>query len=156
MKVERKQAKTPSNNSSKRIKAQRRRFIRLQLKSQVRFQIISQNENGHKPGKNHPGLMLNISQGGMLLLTNAPLQSDDFLAVSFEVPQLSKLANVLGKVKRVEPDGKKYLAGVEFCELADFYPFQSIRNSSALPRNLNSFRNKFEELLLRRKLFLLA
>jgi hypothetical protein len=62
----------------------------------------------------------------------------------------------LGKVKRVEQEGKKYLAGIEFCELADFYPAQSIRNSATLPRNLNSFRNKFEELLLRRKLALLT
>jgi len=86
------------------------------------------------------------------MLISVELQPDDFLAISFEIPRLASLTNVLGKVKRVEKDKKKYVVGIEFCELADFYPYLSIRNSTPLPRGLESFRHKFEDLLLRRRL----
>ena len=139
---------------SPRADSQKRMFIRLELKSRVKFKRVfhSHNNGQSNSQRNHPGIMLNISRGGMLLLTSAELEQDDFLAISFEIPRLASLTNVLGKVKRVEKDKKKYVVGIEFCELADFYPFMSIRNSAALPRGLESFRHKFEDLLLRRKL----
>jgi hypothetical protein len=139
---------SPTADSQKRI------FIRLELKSKVKFKRMfhSPNNGQSNSQKTHPGIMLNISRGGMLLLTSAELEPDDFLAISFEIPRLASLTNVLGKVKRVEKDKKKYVVGIEFCELADFYPYMSIRNSAALPHGLESFRHKFEDLLLRRKL----
>ena len=96
--------------------------------------------------------MLNISQGGMLLLTSARLEPPDFLAISFEVPGLAGLSNVLGKVKRVEKDKRKYLVGIEFCEVADFYSSVSMQNCRHLPKNLESFGNKLKDFLLRQKL----
>ena len=144
----------PLRKTSPRANSQKRRFIRLELKSRVKFKrVLHPNNNGQSNSqKTHPGIMLNISRGGMLMLTSAELEPDDFLAISFEIPRLASLTNVLGKVKRVEKDKKKYVVGIEFCELADFYPYMSMRNSAALPRGLESFRHKFEDLLLRRKL----
>ena len=140
--------------TSLKVDSQKRRFIRLELKSKVKFKLVFHSHNNGQPNskKTHPGIMLNISRGGILLLTSVELQPDDFLAISFEIPRLASLTNVLGKVKRAEKDKKKYVVGIEFCELADFYPYLSIRNSSALPRGLESFRHKFEDMLLRRKL----
>jgi len=144
----------PLRKTSPQSDSQKRRFIRLELKSKVKFKrVLHTHNNGQLYSlRNSPGLMLNISRGGMLMLTSAELEQDDFLAISFEIPRLASLNNVLGKVKRVEKDKKKYLVGIEFCELADFYPYMSIRNSASLPRGLESFRHKFEDLLLRRKL----
>ncbi len=141
--------KTPNPNNS-----QKRRFDRIELKSEVRFKSVfhAQAQDHSNSDRAHPAVMLNISRGGMLMLTSSEVQPDDFLAISFEIPRLSTLSNVLGKVKRVEKDKKEYVVGIEFCELADFYPHLSIRNSAALPRGLESFRHKFEDLLLRRKL----
>lgn len=133
---------------------QRRKYVRFALKNKVRFQIIS--GANHRPAKGSSkklcGIMLNISQGGMLLLTSAEIGSTVFLALSLEVPGLSQVSNVIGKVKRVEKDKRKYLVGIEFCELADFYSSTSIQNCVALPKNLGTFRNKIREVLLRQEI----
>lgn len=131
-----------------------RKYIRLEIKTKLRFQLVF--HSNHQPlaasTKILQGTMLNISQGGMLLLTSAELEPPDFLAVSFEMPGLARLSNVLGKVKRVEKNQKKYLVGIEFCEVADFYSSVSMQNCRQLPKNLESFRNKVKDLLLRQKL----
>ncbi|OGC90617.1 MAG: hypothetical protein A2142_04075 [candidate division Zixibacteria bacterium RBG_16_48_11] len=131
-----------------------RKYIRFEIKTKVRFQLVF--HSNHQPPaastKTFQGAMLNISQGGMLLLTSARLEPPDFLAISFEVPGLAGLSNVLGKVKRVEKDKRKYLVGIEFCEVADFYSSVSMQNCRHLPKNLESFGNKLKDFLLRQKL----
>ena len=133
---------------------QKRRFVRFQINNKVKFKILSDDQF-------HPltpsarflaGKMLNLSRGGMLILTDRELVPQQFLALNLDIPQVSEVTNVLGKVKRVERDGKKYLIGIEFCELAEFYSSFSIRESANLPANIESFRRRLADLLLRRRL----
>ena len=146
--------RTNSTRTARIVQPQRRRHVRFQLKSRVKLQVLfhSNNQPRAVSRKNLQAVMLDISQGGMLLLTSAELWPQDFLAASFEVPGLTQVSNVLGKVKRVEKNRGKFLAGIEFCDLADFYSYASIQSSGFLPKNLESFRNKMKDFFLRQKL----
>ena len=60
-------------------------------------------------------MILNISGGGVLLSTFDPFDEGDYLLMKFEIKGFEALADVLGKIKRVEgcPDGEN-LIGIEF------------------------------------------
>jgi c-di-GMP-binding flagellar brake protein YcgR len=131
---------------------QRRKHPRCQVKTKITFQKISGGNDQAAGSKMLRGILLNLSQGGMLLLTRKPLQPDDFLAVNLEVSGLSKFSNVVGKIKRVEKQKNEYLAGVEFCQLAEFYQGLSLRRAAKLPNGLDSFEKKFTDALLRRQM----
>jgi hypothetical protein len=133
---------------------QNRKFVRFQINNKVKFKLLSDDQlHPRTPSPRFlTGKMLNLSRGGMLILTDRELVPQQFVALNMEIPQVTEITNVLGKVKRVERDGKKYLAGIEFCELAEFYSSFSIRESAKLPINLESFRRRLADLLLRRRL----
>ena len=130
-------------------KEHKRIHTRFEVKSQIKYRVIS--DTNREASGILQGRMLNLSQGGMLVLTQAQLQPLDFLAIDMEIPPATELNGVIGKVKRIERVKDDYVVGIEFCELAEFYSSGSMVDSNHVPKNLDTFLNKLKEILLRRK-----
>lgn len=98
-------------------KAQKRRYVRLEVFSPVAFNSIVVETD--KRVRLHPekkaGVLLNLSGGGVLISTTDHATEGEFVLMKFDVKGFDALTNVLGKVKRVEAceDGES-LVGVEF------------------------------------------
>ena len=84
----------------------RRRFLRVPLKTEVLYEIGGQTSNGTS---------WNISQGG-ILLEGAHLHPGDQVRLSFRLPSTTFTINALGKVVRV--DGRQR-RGVQFVHVDD-------------------------------------
>ena len=99
-------------------KIQRRRWVRLEIFSPVTLHeliVDPEEQKVRRTLKEKSGMILNISGGGVLLSTFDPFNDGDYLLMKFEIKGFEALADVLGKVKRVEscPDGEN-LIGIEF------------------------------------------
>ena len=112
-------AKTASKSQAEKDeKVQRRRWVRLEIFSPVTLhQLIvdTEQQTVRRSFKEKSGMILNISGGGILLSTFDPFNECDYLLMKFEIKGFEALADVLGKVKRVEScsDGEN-LIGIEF------------------------------------------
>jgi len=103
---------------------QRRRWVRLEIFSPVMLHQLIADEAGQsvkRSGHEKSAMILNISGGGVLLSTFDALNENDFLLMKFEIKGFDALADVLGKIKRIEncPDGEN-LVGVEFLTPGNF------------------------------------
>ena len=98
-------------------KAQKRRYVRLEVFSPVAFNSIV--VEADKRVRLHPekkaGVLLNLSGGGVLISTTDRASEGEFILMKFDLKGFDALTNVLGKVKRVEAceDGES-LVGIEF------------------------------------------
>jgi len=97
---------------------QRRRWVRLEICSPVVVHQLNIDREGRavrRSFKEKTGMILNLSGGGVLLSTFDSLDEGDYLLMKFEIKGFEALADVLGKVKRVETcaDGE-ILVGIEF------------------------------------------
>ncbi|MCI0530636.1 MAG: PilZ domain-containing protein [candidate division Zixibacteria bacterium] len=140
---------------SKSSKTQKRRHLRIRLTTKATLKPYPPYNSRGKavPNKTFDATILNISQGGVLVVTSNQMPPGQLLTLNFQAPNLGWFNNVVGKVKRVEPERKKYLVGIEFCDLSEFYTGISLLKSGQLPNNLESFSNKLQNLLLRKNIF---
>ncbi len=98
-------------------KAQKRRYVRLEVFSPVMFNSIVVETD--KRVRLHPekkaGVLLNLSGGGVLISTTDRSTEGEYILMKFDIKGFDALTNVLGKVKRVETceDGE-CLVGIEF------------------------------------------
>jgi len=109
------QSKTsPKTDSS--VKEQRRKSVRVQISSEVKFKIFSGYQQNFQNGI-HNAKMLNISEGGTLLVSKKYVPEGSFVSLALKLRGIENLEDILGKVKRVDKGGsEEYLLGVEFCQ----------------------------------------
>jgi hypothetical protein len=94
-----------------------RRYIRLEISSPMSLNKIKDVFGNFWPGENTPvihGTILNISAGGLLVECDQPLNEGDIVSMRFTLQDVEALDNVLGLVKRCDPEEGCSLAGIEF------------------------------------------
>jgi c-di-GMP-binding flagellar brake protein YcgR len=112
--------KKQSKKATDSDKAQKRRYVRLEVFSPVAFSSIVVEPD--KRVRLHPekksGLLLNLSGGGALISTTDRATEGEYMLMKFDIKGFDALTSVLGKVKRVETseDGES-LVGIEFLAL---------------------------------------
>lgn len=98
-------------------KAQKRRYVRLEVFSPVAFNsvVVESDKRVRLHPEKKAGVLLNLSGGGVLISTTDHVTEGEYLLMKFDVKGFDALTNVLGKVKRVESceDGES-LIGIEF------------------------------------------
>ena len=95
----------------------RRRFVRLQISTPMSLKKIKDIGGGFWPeGDWHliHGMILNISAGGVLVELDQVINEGDVVSMQFTLQDVEQLDNVLGLVKRVDPETDCYIAGIEF------------------------------------------
>jgi c-di-GMP-binding flagellar brake protein YcgR len=98
------------------VKEQRRKSVRVQISSEVKFKIYSGYQQNFQNGV-HNARMLNISEGGTLLVSKQYVPEGSFVSLALKLRGIENLEDILGKVKRVDQGGnEEFLIGVEFCK----------------------------------------
>ncbi len=110
-------AQTKANHkAANSVKEQRRKTVRVQISSEVRFKIYSGYQQNFQNGI-HNAKMLNISEGGTLLVSKTYVPEGSFVSLALKLRGIENLEAILGKVKRVDKEtSEEYLIGVEFCK----------------------------------------
>lgn len=126
-----------------RYRLSRRKFVRLQVDSQITFRrIISSRSKGGRLslGRSGRGRLLNLSEGGALFETSRQFKTGEFLLLNLSLDFGGQLRNLLGKVKRVEraPEGDR-LVGMQFCRQSDLHPKLMEQLSILAPEGISDF-----------------
>jgi len=129
-----------------------RKYVRIELSSPVAFRFLSCSQGELQVADEETsGEILNLSEGGMLLLTDSPVQEQGFALMTLNLNRLAFLDGVLVKIKRVEASGEgDYLVGMEFTsrgELED--KLSSPEQLENLPVKVESFDRKMRETISR-------
>ncbi|MCK4403944.1 MAG: PilZ domain-containing protein [candidate division Zixibacteria bacterium] len=126
-----------------------RKYIRIELSSPVRFRLLTCKKGKIKLSKDRTsGDILNLSEGGMLLLTDSPVPTEGFMLLTLDLNKLVVLEGVLGKIKRVEPSGEgDFLVGVEFTSREELEKLASSEQIEHLPVRVASFDRKLREII---------
>jgi hypothetical protein len=106
-----------SNKAQTENKAQKRRYVRLEVFSPVAFNsvVVEQDKRVRLHPEKKAGVLLNLSGGGVLISTTDRAIEGEYLLMKFDIKGFDALTNVLGKVKRVESSGDgESLVGIEF------------------------------------------
>jgi len=99
------------------VKDQRRRYIRLEIGEPIQFAILKDKSEGFWPDGDGPlfkGDILNISAGGVLLVSDSAVGEGSIIVLRFSLQEIEVIDNVIGLVKRVDAEDDHYLVGVEF------------------------------------------
>jgi hypothetical protein len=124
-----------------------RKYVRIELSSPVRFRLVTCSRRKLKiAGEEASGEILNLSEGGVLLLTDAPVPEQGFALMTLGLNKLAVLDGVLGKIKRVEASGEgDFLVGVEFTSRGELEKLSSPEQLENLPVKVESFDHKMRE-----------
>lgn len=124
------------------VKEQRRKTVRVQISSEVRFRIYSGYQQNFQNGI-HNARMLNISEGGTLLVSKTYVPEGSFVSLALKLRGIENLDDILGKVKRVDKEAsEEYLIGVEFCQARG-----NFSSGHSRKRQVNSQISDFSEKL---------
>jgi len=95
---------------------ERRKFKRLKLEVEVELQYYDTEKN--KSRVIGDSVSRNISAGGLLVVSDRPLDIEAFVLARFLLPNEKRYIMVLAKVVRVEviEEGGKYELGIEFVD----------------------------------------
>jgi hypothetical protein len=129
--------------------SQGRRYVRLELSSPVLFRVLT-NRGGKlsMSKKRNSADILNLSQGGVLLLTDSVLPTEGFLVLTFNLNRLVVLEGVLCRIKRIEPSGEgDFLVGLQFVTDEELKQLASSEELRRLPVKLTSFNHKIREII---------
>ena len=129
-------------------RVQRRAFCRLRVEGRALVRLVMLKGKSpeiqpmRRPGLRAKGLVENLSAGGALVRTKAPLHRGDLVHVSLDIEGLRTLRELAARVRRVRvlSDKSAALAGVEFLD-RERYPapseFPEGRPSVARPAFIN-------------------
>lgn len=130
------------------FREKKRRYVRLEIAAPVIYSILDLDRplsDAHTNQLN--GTMLNISGGGVLMVTDQPLTEGAYLTLSLELAGADLLTGIAGKVKRVDEDGEGgYLVGVEFCPETELSQVFGQANIGSV---ISSFDDRVKRFLLR-------
>jgi len=126
-----------------------RRYVRIELSSPIHFRLLSCKKGKLKLSRDRTrGEILNLSEGGMLLITDHPVPEDGFMLLTLNLNKLVILEGVLGKIKRVETSGEgDFLVGVEFAPKEELEKQTSLEQIEELPVKVASFNHKLREII---------
>ncbi|MFH1688309.1 MAG: PilZ domain-containing protein [bacterium] len=118
-----------------------RRFVRLEIISPARLRRIKDIFGGFCPEGDYEiqATILNLSDGGVLLECDQPLNEGDVVGMRFTVSQVAPLDGVLGLVKRCEPDENLNLIGIQFVNREDLTDYLSEIEMELLSGNFADF-----------------
>jgi len=135
--------------SNSQTKEKKRKWVRFDFSPHLTFSLLlPQNERLGKEKDliqkvQHHGEILKLERDGVLITTDQALEEGCFLNLCLNLQNGMLLADILGKVKRVEKENdNQILMGVEFCL------------KEALPKPYGqlaghkSFENKLKEVIL--------
>lgn len=127
--------------------SQGREYVRIELSSPVKFRLLTCKDGKIKTSeKETSGEILNLSEGGMLLLTDSPIQKQGFVLLTLNLNKLALLDGVLGKIKRVEASEEgDFLVGVQFASRDVLEKLTSVEQVRSLPVRVESFDRKVRE-----------
>jgi hypothetical protein len=126
-----------------------RKYFRIELSSPIGFQLL-RCEQGKVElcPERASGEILNLSEGGMLLLTDSAVPQEGFVLLTLNLNKVVMLEGVLGKIKRVEPSGEgDFLVGVEFTSREELKKSVSLAQIGRLPVKVASFNSKLRDIL---------
>lgn len=126
-----------------------RKYVRIELSSPIQFRPLTCKKGKIKLTKDRTsGEILNLSEGGMLLLTYSPVPEEGFMLLTLNLNKLVVLEGVLGKIKRVESSGEgDFLVGVEFTSREELEKLTSPEQIEHLPVKVASFGRKLREII---------
>ncbi len=135
-----------TNKAAHSVKEQRRKFLRVQISSEVRFKIYSGYQQNFQNGT-HTAKMLNISEGGTLLVSKKYVPEGAFVSLALKLRGIENLEDILGKVKRVDRGAtEEYLIGVEFCQAGRDFPSPNFQRRQSEPQ-ISDFSEKLKRAL---------
>ncbi|KPL01217.1 MAG: hypothetical protein AMJ91_00755 [candidate division Zixibacteria bacterium SM23_73_3] len=126
-----------------------RKYVRIELSAPICFRLLEYRKRRIKLTKGLvSGEILNLSEGGVLLLTDSPMPNEGFMLLTLNLNKLVVLEGVLGKIKRVEPSGEgDFLVGVEFTCREELEKLTSVEQIEHLPVKVASFGQKLREII---------
>jgi hypothetical protein len=130
-------------------KSHGRRYVRIELSSPIQFRLLECKKGKLKLSKDRiTGEILNLSEGGVLLLTDCSVEEECFVLLSLDLNRFVILEGVLGKIKRVESsDEGGFLVGVEFAPKEELEKSSSSEQIEQLPVKVGSFSHKLREII---------
>jgi len=136
-------------------KTQRRRFVRIDIDGDITFKTFDCSEqNKGMFSVENKGELLNISAGGILLITGKPINEDDLLLLNFWIKNSQRLENIPGIVKRVETSinsetqEREYLTGIEFLSKEKSEKHFHLNLAEYLPSDVNYFNDALQKLVV--------
>ena len=128
------------------VKEQRRKSVRIRIASDVKFKIYSGYQQNFQNGI-HNARMLNISEGGTLLVSKKYVPEGAFVSLALKLRGIENLEDILGKVKRVDRGtNEEYLMGVEFCKARRDFSSPNFRKRQVDPQ-ISDFSEKLKRAL---------
>ncbi len=119
-----------------------RRYIRLEISEPVSYSVLKDGNGRFSPSAERPyytGSILNISAGGMLIVSENPLEEGTMIFLKMFLQEIEALDNIIGVVKRAEMDAGDWLIGVEFVSRERLSDHLSDAELRMLPENAASF-----------------
>lgn len=136
--------------TGKLSRIQRRKFVRLDMGSEVAFSTINLDSDADDfARRKFKGQLLNISAGGVLLVSPQKLSEGDYLLLNFKLKPGSDLENIIGIVKRVDTQGDEYLVGIEFLTREQVHEKSHWHIAQFLPPFATYFDDELEKHLVR-------
>lgn len=95
---------------------QRRRFARAPFSGDIAYQLVQAGKPLPAGGK---GIGIDLSAGGMKMVTGSPLRRSQELLVSFQTPDQRSHVGIAATVVRVEPQAGQYAIACRFEALGE-------------------------------------
>lgn len=130
-------------------KSHGRRYVRVELSSPIQLRLLECKKGKIKLlNQRITAEILNLSEGGVLLLTNQAVPEEGFVLLTLNLNKLVILEGVLGKIKRIESSGEgDFIVGVEFAPKEDLERWSSPEQIEQLPVKVASFNHKLQEII---------
>ncbi len=127
-----------------------RRYIRLEISEPITFMILRDRENGFRTRPDNQvynGSILNISAGGILITSEAPLEDGALLIMKISLQEVEVIDKVIGLVKRADADGDEWLIGIEFISREYLVDHFSSAELEMIPPEIASFDEQLKKTL---------
>ncbi len=127
-----------------------RRYIRLEISEPITFMILRDRENGFRTrsdGQTYNGSILNISAGGILISSEAPLEEGTLLIMKMSLQEVEVIDKVIGLVKRADADSGEWLIGIEFISREYLVDHFSSAELEMIPPKIASFDEQLKKIL---------
>jgi len=129
---------------------EKRRFIRLEILDPLSYSVLKDRASGFWPDGDGPvftGSILNISAGGVLIVSKAALSEGTLVIIKMTLQGVEAVNNVIGIVKRAEQDEDEWLVGIEFITRKALTDHLSSAEYDLVPENIASFNEHVQNIL---------
>ncbi len=129
---------------------EKRRFIRIEITDPLNYSVLKDRAGSYWPkgdGPSYTGSILNISAGGVLIVSQAPLQEGTLVIITMNLQDVEVIKNVIGIVKRSEQDENDWLIGIEFITRESLVDYMTSSEFDMIPDDVRSFDQHLREIL---------